>query len=256
MKREMLVEARKWFLLVGCTAMGSAAFVGSASNALGAAPVSKAYAEMNCEQLGAEYTRLDHSLTAIDAGAGSGAAEGVAAATKGMPGGGASSEATARGLDRAIDASELLHRMGLIREVHRGKNCTTKLETSKPAAIVLADEISLGEVEYKNHCAGCHGPTGKGNGWFGKYMKESPPSLVNMKKSNGGAFPFDHVYEVIDGRKEVQVHGPRDMPIWGRIYHYEADKKYETHVGERSNAELTVRAKIRALVDHIERFQE
>ena len=33
-----------------------------------------------------------------------------------------------------------------------------------------------------------------------------------------GLFPFDRLYEVIDGRKAVEAHGPPDMPVWGNQY--------------------------------------
>jgi hypothetical protein len=48
-----------------------------------------------------------------------------------------------------------------------------------------------------------------------------PVSLVrcaHIAKKNNGVFPFDSVYEIIDGRKTVIAHGTRDMPIWGDRY--------------------------------------
>jgi hypothetical protein len=33
-----------------------------------------------------------------------------------------------------------------------------------------------------------------------------------------GVFPFDRVYQIIDGRQEVKAHGPRKMPVWGRAF--------------------------------------
>jgi hypothetical protein len=43
-------------------------------------------------------------------------------------------------------------------------------------------------------------------------------NLTELSKKNNGAFPVARVYETIDGRQQVQAHGTRDMPIWGREY--------------------------------------
>jgi hypothetical protein len=42
-----------------------------------------------------------------------------------------------------------------------------------------------------------------------------PADLTQIRKKNGGQFPFWRMYRVIDGREEVSGHGARDMPIWG-----------------------------------------
>ena len=49
-----------------------------------------------------------------------------------------------------------------------------------------------------------------------------PANLTVLTKKNNGVFPFEAVYEVIDGRKEVTAHGTREMPVWGRRYMEEA----------------------------------
>ena len=45
--------------------------------------------------------------------------------------------------------------------------------------------------------------------------KTPPPNLTLLAKNNGGHFPFLRVLEMIDGRNMIEVHGTREMPVWG-----------------------------------------
>ncbi len=120
----------------------------------------------------------------------------------------------------------------------------------------LAAEKSIGQQEYEGKCAMCHGVAGKGDGWFSDYLKHRTSSLTQLKRNNGGVFPFDRVYQVIDGRKDVQVHGPREMPVWGGFYRVESDKTYDWYFGQFYVDEGIVRARILALIEYISQLQE
>jgi len=121
---------------------------------------------------------------------------------------------------------------------------------------VPAAEKSIGQREYETKCVMCHGVTGKGDGWFTAFLKVRPSTLTRLKKNNGGVFPFDRVYQVIDGRKEVLVHGPRQMPVWGAQYRVESGRQYDTYYGLAYVDEGVVRARILALIDYISQLQE
>ena len=123
-------------------------------------------------------------------------------------------------------------------------------------AIARAAETSIGQQEYEVKCAVCHGVAGKGDGWLSEHLKRRPPSLTRLQRDNGGVFPFDRVYQVIDGRKEVQVHGPRNMPVWGDVYRVESDKIYGTALERYFADDGMVRARILALTEYISRLQE
>lgn len=125
-----------------------------------------------------------------------------------------------------------------------------------PAAIAAAAEQSIGQREYESRCVMCHGDSGKGDGWFTRFLKTRPSSIARLKKSNGGVFPFDYVYQVIDGRKEVSVHGPRDMPVWGAVYRAESGKPFDPYYGLTYADEGMVRARILALIEYISQLQE
>jgi hypothetical protein len=96
--------------------------------------------------------------------------------------------------------------------------------------------------------------SGKGDGPYQPYLTRTAPSLVGLAKANGGVFPYQRVYEVIDGRKEVGAHGPRDMPIWGADYLQKAPKDWISAMP--FDQEMYVRARIMALIDYIGRLQQ
>jgi len=124
-----------------------------------------------------------------------------------------------------------------------------------PAAAPAAEK-SLGQREYEAKCVMCHGAAGKGGGWFAPYLKTAMPTLTLLKRNNSGVFPFDSVYQVIDGRREVLVHGPRDMPVWGAVYRVESDKQFDVYSGQYMIDEGVIRARILALIEYISRLQE
>ena len=116
---------------------------------------------------------------------------------------------------------------------------------------VAADKVDLGKREYDSNCIACHGKDLKG-GAYVDFLKVTPPDLTLLSKKNGGVFPLERVYAVIDGRQEVKAHGPRDMPIWGRDYQIKAGEHY---VDMNYDPEAFVRGRIFALIDYLNRMQ-
>ena len=116
---------------------------------------------------------------------------------------------------------------------------------------LAADKEGMGKLEYQSNCASCHGNDGKG-GAYVDFLKVTPPDLTQLSKKNGGVFPLERVYNVIDGRQEVKAHGSRDMPIWGRDYQIRAGEYY---VDVGYDPEAYVRGRILALIDYLNRLQ-
>lgn len=84
------------------------------------------------------------------------------------------------------------------------------------SAFASAQDIDVGKTEYQSSCAACHGIDAKGNGPVSKELKTPPTDLTVLAKNNNGVFPYDMVYQVIDGRNStIKSHGTREMPIWG-----------------------------------------
>lgn len=108
----------------------------------------------------------------------------------------------------------------------------------------------VGKQEYDSRCAVCHGAAGKGKGPYTPYLKVPAPDLTVLARGNGGIFPLQRVYEVIEG--SGAGHGSREMPIWGRAYAVEAAEYY---VDVPYDAEAIVRAKVLALAEYLNRLQ-
>lgn len=92
---------------------------------------------------------------------------------------------------------------------------------------------SVGKARYLEDCAFCHGDGGKGNGPFAILLKRDPPDLTALAKANGGHFPFEKVYESIDGRSRPLAHGGDEMPIWGQEWRAQGGVRSETELHGR-----------------------
>ena len=71
----------------------------------------------------------------------------------------------------------------------------------------LAEDTDLGKVAYESNCAACHGQSGKGNGPVSVELRTTPTDLTLIAKRNGGVFPADVLYRIIDGRKRLELTG-------------------------------------------------
>jgi mono/diheme cytochrome c family protein len=112
--------------------------------------------------------------------------------------------------------------------------------------------LELGQRDFRNYCAACHGIDGKGGGTLGEFLTLAMPDLTRLAKLSSGRFPQERVTEVIDGRADVKVHGPRDMPVWGDWFDAEAVSE-DT---DRETREIIVKDRIQSLVGYIASIQE
>lgn len=138
-------------------------------------------------------------------------------------------------LFRAFDPSDARVRQ-------RIENLVTHVESLQVPSTGVDNE---GSQLFRTHCASCHGATARGNGPLAEQLRRMPPDLTQFTRRNGGIFPRERVYRIIDGR-DVPSHGDREMPIWGDAF---------KHSGGGSSAE-SVKARIDAIVAYLEAIQE
>lgn len=102
-----------------------------------------------------------------------------------------------------------------------------------------------GADEFRTYCAVCHGSDAKGGGPLATAMTVKPADLTQIAKANGGTYPADMVFQIIDGREPVKGHGGKDMPVWGDAFSRSV----------RDSSPEAIKGRIQALVRHIERLQ-
>ena len=123
------------------------------------------------------------------------------------------------------------------------------------AASASAQSMSteIGEFEYLNSCASCHGVDGKGAGPLADLLSTTVPNLTELQSANGGVFPVSRVYETIDGSAEVAAHGVREMPVWGMRY---MERAHESADLAPTAADAYPRMRILSLIEYLSTIQE
>lgn len=125
------------------------------------------------------------------------------------------------------------------------------------SAPAMSEEVGaeLGREEFFERCAVCHGENAKGRGPVAKLLRIEPADLTRLTIENGGEFPFERVYQVIDGRAQVPAHGPRKMPVWG--YEYQSIWEGITDPTQRRvRAEYFITGRILSLIRYLETIQQ
>ena len=110
------------------------------------------------------------------------------------------------------------------------------------SACGFAEEMDFGRTNYDSNCAACHGPNGKGDGPVSAELRTKPSDLTLIAKRNGGVFPADVLYRIIDGRRTIRAHGTYEMPVLGFVF-------------RRSDPEDVARNRVLAIIAHLKSIQ-
>ena len=134
--------------------------------------------------------------------------------------------------------------------------CAASIFIFSSSSFALAQEGAGFEpvaTEFINSCASCHGADGKGAGFLTRVFRGvDPGDLTQLAANNDGKFPFERVFEVIDGRAEVAAHGDRKMPVWG-------DRYWETAMTDFGPDELNrqrARSRVLEVAYYLQSIQE
>jgi mono/diheme cytochrome c family protein len=128
------------------------------------------------------------------------------------------------------------------------------LGLSAPAWAQEPNLADFGKAIYESTCASCHGVSAKGDGTLSAYLTKAPSDLTTLARRNGGTFPMQLVWEMIDGRSGIEIgpHGTRAMPVWGQEFRQQALRNPSD---APRGPEWYVRGRIVALLDYLARIQ-
>ncbi len=93
--------------------------------------------------------------------------------------------------------------------------------------------IGKGRTSFRLYCRSSHGDNATGDGSVAELLKVPPADLTLISARRDGVFPDEEVSSMIDGRRGVQGHGNRDMPIWGDAFKITAETQDEAVVEEK-----------------------
>jgi mono/diheme cytochrome c family protein len=121
------------------------------------------------------------------------------------------------------------------------------------AAPAAAQDPAYAERIFQERCAACHGAEARGDGPVAELLKVQPADLRRLAAENDGVYPFQRVYEIIDGRDRIQGHGTSAMPVWGDYFRAEALSEAQRTL---IDPEELVQARILSLVYYLQTLQE
>jgi mono/diheme cytochrome c family protein len=87
----------------------------------------------------------------------------------------------------------------------------------KKTQIKPSNPVSGAEM-FKEYCAVCHGPGGKGDGPAATALKVPPPDLTTLAQRRDGKFPDDYVANILRNGVQAPAHGTAEMPVWGPLF--------------------------------------
>jgi len=121
-----------------------------------------------------------------------------------------------------------------------------------PSALAAQPEppkgVEGGRLIFRTLCASCHGTDARGKGPLAEHLATPPLDLTQITARRAGAFPSELIASYIDGREDVPLHGPREMPVWG--------EGLATAVGNPSEREARISRAVAMLVEYLESIQE
>jgi mono/diheme cytochrome c family protein len=107
--------------------------------------------------------------------------------------------------------------------------------------------LEMGRAAFLRHCAACHGEGGRGDGPVAASLRVAPADLTAIAARRAGGFPVAEVTEIVDGRRAVPAHGPREMPVWGVVF--------SSRIHEASTGDEVARGRLLVLVEYLRSIQ-
>jgi mono/diheme cytochrome c family protein len=106
----------------------------------------------------------------------------------------------------------------------------------------------IGEERFQRYCVSCHGADARGTGPVADALQTPPADLRRISARHGSAFPDAEIARTIDGRFSIAAHGPREMPVWGKVF--------GSGIPESETADSIARGQVDVLVEYLKSIQD
>ena len=135
--------------------------------------------------------------------------------------------------------------------------CVILLSVVNVNALDKKAQLKLGEMEYLNNCAACHGRDAKGGGPVAAALSTKPYDLTLISKKFDGKFPKGFVYKVVNGHDIINSHGDTDMAVWGDRYTTKAPETDDSIAFpfHEQDTQAMIFGRITSLVRYLESIQ-
>jgi len=87
-----------------------------------------------------------------------------------------------------------------------GLSASPAVRAAELQAPTTADR-ELGATLFTTHCAACHGKDARGSGIITSALRHTPPDLTRYTARNGGVFPRERVYRIIETARYRSMNG-------------------------------------------------
>ena len=118
-----------------------------------------------------------------------------------------------------------------------------------------AQQSAVGKDDFLKLCSGCHSASGKGDGPNAKSLRKPPADLTKLSQTNNGRFPLVRVYDVIDGRLDIIVHGPREMPSFAEVLKKDVMSRMPRDAMSNDLVESMARKRMVEIIDYVMSLQ-
>jgi mono/diheme cytochrome c family protein len=119
---------------------------------------------------------------------------------------------------------------------------------------ISPDELRRAATDFYSRCAACHGVNGKGDGPIARVLTIKPADLTRITERNGGVFPEERVFRMISGLDMPDVHGTREMPVWGDLFFGEVLENSES-IEDTQDVAAQVAERINRLIAYLKTLQ-
>lgn len=120
--------------------------------------------------------------------------------------------------DSSLEPRDVLRSSALVTPIRLYSLASLRAAAAPASRTALDATPQRGAALFRQHCAGCHGRYGEGDGPMAGHQAVVLKDLRGLAQRNEGEFPRAYARQIIDGRDTRWLHGPDGKPVWGEVF--------------------------------------